>query len=120
LEIAAPSGRTVCAPVPREVGLPDYTLIVPRLALDNALRRRAEAAGATFRGRVRVVGVERERDGAVVVAEHGGRVERIRARMVVLATGASLPLLLDLGILRQAPAMVLAARAYFENLQQLS
>src|SRR5207237_8741322 len=76
LEIAAPSGRAVCAPLPPAGGLPDYTLIVPRLALDDALRRRAEAAGTAFRGGVRVVGIERERDGAVVVAQHAGRAER--------------------------------------------
>ncbi len=116
LEVFAPWGYSVGAQLPRVGDWPDYTLVVPRLTLDDAIRQRALASGADFQGGVHVVQVEREGEGVAVKAERRGKTGEFRGRMAVVATGASHKLLLTTGILRQAPPMMLAARAYFEDM----
>ena len=116
LEVFAPWGHSVGAQLPRVGDWPDYTLVVPRLTLDDAIRQRALASGADFQGGVHVVQVEREGEGVAVKAERRGKTGEFRGRMAVVATGASHKLLLTMGILRQAPPMMLAARAYFEDM----
>lgn len=95
-----------------------YALVLPRLLLDDVLRRAAVAAGATFRGEVRVEEIARE----------GDRVTRVSARTpagpleivpqhVVIAVGANMGLLKRTGFLTHRPRFIRAARAYYTGLE---
>lgn len=116
LEIFAPWGHAVGAALPQIGDWPDYTLVVPRFVLDDVIRRRALAAGASFQGQVHVTQIERSDTGVVVRAERRGQTQSFRGRMAVIATGASPKLLLTTGILKHTPALMVAARAYFEDM----
>jgi len=120
VDIVAPKGHSVSVPVPAQDGLPGYSLIVPRLILDNAIRERAVASGAQFQSPVRVTDVEAEGNSVVVKGEFRGRSVSFWGRIAIIATGASVKLLLRMGLLKQAPRMMLAARAYFEDMAGLS
>lgn len=116
VQFFTPDGNTLGASFPPHAGLPDYTLVVPRFALDDLIRRQAVSAGARFIGGVNVRGIGRAGRHMEVVGQGG---ERYLARLVVLATGASLPLLLATGVLRRAPPFMVAARAYYEGIRGL-
>ena len=122
VEVTAPDGAgvkaTVPAPAAHSSGLssgtaqPPAMLVVPRLYLDEAVRRRAVEAGASFEGGVDVEDIVREDGGVTVRARRGGRPATYRARLAVVATGASIVLPRRLGALSRPPAMMLAARTY--------
>jgi geranylgeranyl reductase family protein len=116
VRLFSPDGRSVEAEVPPHPGLADYTLVIPRFVLDDLIRQRAVAAGARFAGDVHVQGVRRDGRAMEVIGQ-GGR--RYRARLAILATGASVSLLQAAGVLTRLPAMMVAARAYYENLRGL-
>lgn len=119
LELFAPRGHSTVAAIPEHPSRPDYALIVPRLILDNAIRERALASGATFAGGVHVAALE-PNGGDVVIRQRGERgAAPIRARLAVVATGANVNLLLQSGLLPQAPPLMLAARTYYEELSGL-
>lgn len=117
----APGGRMVEAPIPAFGPLPDYALVLPRLHLDNLIRERAVSAGAEFRAPITVTELLREGDTFVGVraATPAGPIE-IRARQIVLATGASIGLLERAHLLPTPPAFGRAARTYYENMRGLS
>ena len=122
VEVTAPDGTAVTVTVPapaassadRRSGaarLPAM-LVVPRVHLDDAIRLRAVEAGAQFEGGVEVGGIARE-DGLVAVrATRAGRPAIYRARLAIVAVGASTALPRRLGVLSRPPAMMLAARTY--------
>ena len=93
-----------------------YALVLPRLILDDILRKHALSGGAEFLGRVRVGRIVR--DGERVVSVQGnspaGPVE-FRADQVVIAVGANMGLLQRGGFLRHKPRYIRAARAYYDN-----
>lgn len=120
LEIYAPNGRSVGAQIPQMMGMPDDLLVVPRLVLDNMILERALSSGASLATRVHVGNVEPGSGNVVVTGERQGHSISFQARMAIIATGASIKLLLRMGILRQAPAMMVATRTYFEGLSDLS
>jgi len=96
-------------------GWPHFALVLPRYELDDCLRQHAIASGARFLGDCKVIAPLPARSGAV--AQRGGESLAIESRLVVLATGASLPLLRSFGFLRQLPPTVSAARAYWEGVE---
>lgn len=114
--VFSPTGKTITTHMPKRSDMPAYMLTVPRMILDETLRQKAIEAGAIFQGRVHVKQVEQHANGVCVM----GNNFKEMARMVVVAVGASVRLLLDLGILSETPNMILAARAYYEGLQNLS
>lgn len=115
--VVAPRGHSVSARVPERSGRPDYALIVPRQILDRTIVDRAVTSGARFQGRVRVTDIEQETDAAVVKGERLGTTFSVRARVVVIATGAAATRLLRrIGLLTVEPRMMLAARTYVEGL----
>src|SRR5262245_51824461 len=81
VEIVAPRGDSITAPLPKTAGWPEYALIIPRLILDNAIRERAVASGATFRSPVRVLNIAREGAGVVVTGEQHGQSVTFRGRV---------------------------------------
>jgi geranylgeranyl reductase family protein len=117
--IVAPNSYATMAPIARGTGRPGYALVIPRLILDDMIRQQAVASGAKFEGRVYVTAIERSDDGVEIKGGRYGRQVSIRARMAVIATGANIKLLLNIGLLGKAPPMMLAARAYYEEVSGL-
>jgi geranylgeranyl reductase family protein len=122
-EVSAPNGRSTGDVVAMGAGLPDYALVVPRLQLDDRLRRQAMQAGAHFQPGVRVDGVRvEEASGAsyvVVTGERRGHPVAFHAQMAIVATGANPQLLHRAGLLAHRPRFIVAARAYFEGIDAL-
>jgi flavin-dependent dehydrogenase len=109
-EVVAPNGKVTSAPIRPEPG----ALVVPRLTLDQIILRRATESGARFEPGVTVGRVEGTSNGARIHAD-GGR--RFDARVAVIATGTATGLLKRSGVISHQPRAMLAARAYFEDLQ---
>ena len=97
--------------------LPDYVLTMPRFQLDDILRHYAMDAGADFIPKARVENLTRSADKSVHIHTENGRT--IECALTVIATGANTNLLKKLGLLKQAPPVNLAARTYFENINDL-
>lgn len=119
IDIVGPRGSTIRMGIPAKGDLPGRLLTVPRLELDAAIQARAQAAGAEFAGQVRVTDVSRTATGVVVHGQHNGQSFQAAAPLAVIATGADVGLLKRLAILPRAPAMLLAARTYFEGVTGL-
>jgi menaquinone-9 beta-reductase len=107
VDLVAPGSARVTATVP-----PPAMAVVRRVDLDDAIRRKAVEAGAVFEGGVRVDAVVPDAGGVTVHASRGGSPATYRARLAIVATGASIALLRQMNILRRPPATMLAARAY--------
>jgi geranylgeranyl reductase family protein len=119
LEVIAPAGHAAATTIPWQRNRSGYVLIVPRLVLDNAIRQRALAGGAKFEGRIHVTAIEPAGNGVVIKGGWHGRSRAIKARLAIIATGASLKLAQSVGILPQVTALSRAARAYFEDVGAL-
>jgi geranylgeranyl reductase family protein len=109
-EVVAPNGRTTRAPITAAPG----ALVIPRYTLDDLILRRAIASGARFEPDVAGSRVEPTQAGVRLHATDGRTFD---ARVAIIATGAAFGLLTRSGILHQPPRAMLAARAYFEDLQ---
>jgi len=116
LELISPKGHTASALFPKKENMCDYVLVVPRLILDNVILERALTSGANFQTPVRVTGIEQEKNTVLVTGEQRAKAITFRARMVIYATGANTKLLLNTGLLKKMPQMVLAARAYYDDI----
>ncbi len=119
LRISSPGGWAITAPVPLKNGLPGNAFVTPRLILDEAIRARAVASGATFFDRLHVTDIQTEAHTVRVIAAHRGQRVSLHGRMAVLATGASSGLLKHLGLMATEPQMMIAARAYYADIQAL-
>lgn len=119
VDFFAPNGFTASADVKSRDEQYSYVEIVPRLILDNMILERAIASGARFEGAVRVVNAQREGKTMVVTGERGRTLATFRARMVVVATGASAGLLVRMGLLERVPPVMLTCRAYYEGMSHL-
>lgn len=115
LQITAPSGRAVNIQIPEMPHAPAYAVVLQRLLLDNLIYEHALGAGADFRGGIHVRNVQADENGVTIFADH----EQFQARMAVIATGASTRLLATTGIQPTPRKMIVAARAYFENVENL-
>ena len=120
VELIAPKGHSVVAPMPKKDGRTDYVLIVPRLILDNIILQRSVNSGVQFESPVRVNTIEQDANGVIVKGECRERSVSYRARMVIIATGANVKLLLQMGLLKKPPLMMLCARTYFEGMTNMS
>jgi menaquinone-9 beta-reductase len=121
MEIYAPNGRSIGAPIPISAGRPAYMLVVPRLTLDNILCEHAQAAGAVFQAGIRVTDVRANgAEGVVVEGELNGHKTQYTGRAAVIATGANPRLIMRMGAISEAPATMVAARAYYENLDVMN
>ena len=113
-EVTSPRGRTAVARVPDRDGVP--ALVVPRFRLDDALRRRAVAAGAVFAGGCAIQDLELRHDRVLLRGTLDRRPYVAQARIVVAATGAATGLLQRAGLLRGRPTFMIAARRYVSGL----
>lgn len=118
-EVFAPNGKNVCDAITVRAGLPDYALVVPRFTLDERIRNRAVQSGAQFM-QAQVVDLQHVDSRVELKVECAGKRERVNARIAVIATGANTRLLMQAGILQQQPKVMVASRAYFENVAGLS
>jgi len=116
LDMISPGGDSVTVPIPSPGHKHKYLLIVPRLILDDILRQRAIAAGAAFEGKVEVMDLRNAGSQVQVAGLQRSQAVTFQARLAVVATGASLKLLRRIGLMRHKPVMMVAARAYFEDL----
>src|SRR2546422_10639037 len=119
LELISPKGHTASALFPKRENLCDYMLVVPRLVLDNIILERALKSGAHFQAPVRVTGIEQEGNTMLVKGEQRAKAITFRARMLIHATGANTKLLLNTGILKKMPQMVLTARTYYDGITSI-
>jgi menaquinone-9 beta-reductase len=119
VDFFSPAGQVVGAGVRSRDGQYDFVQVVPRLELDHLLLQHAIASGARFEPHVRVMQVGRDDGGVLVTTESGKRQVEFRARMAVVATGASPALLLRMGLLKQTPQVILCSRAYFEGIADI-
>jgi menaquinone-9 beta-reductase len=109
-EVVAPNGRKTSAPITAQHG----ALVVKRRLLDDMIQRRALSSGAHFQSGVTASRVEPTATGARVHTADGRTFD---GRVAVIATGAAFGLLQRSGVLNRPPKAMLAARAYFEDLQ---
>lgn len=114
LRLFSPDGESVSAPIVRQDNVPTQAQVLPRVKLDDIIRRAAIRGGAEFR-RGAVTDLRHEAGEFSGVSLDGGA---LQARAVVVATGASNGLLERAGFSRQGD-LGRAARAYFEDLQPL-
>ena len=112
LDLFAPNGIRCEAEVPRMRGLPAYTVVAPRLLLDELIFQRARAVGAIYK-QLEITEPIKE-NGRIVGLK--SRTESIRAKLIVIATGAATRLLDATGFLRRKPTLMVAARQYFDHL----
>ncbi len=119
VEFIAPKGHTALAPIPRNGNRSDSLLFVPRLVLDNVILERARATGAEFQSPVRVIDVARDDGVMLVKGEYQGKAVTFKARMVIVAIGANVKLLVRMGLLKKPPMMVLCSRTYYEGMSSL-
>ena len=115
----SPKGYSVVAPVPKKESRSSHLLFTPRLILDNIILERALVSGAQFQSPVRVTDIVQDEDCAIIRGEHQNRAVEYKARMVIVAIGANIKLLLRMGLLKKAPQMMLCARAYFEGMAEV-
>jgi geranylgeranyl reductase family protein len=109
-EVVAPNGRATTASIAAGHG----AMVMPRLALDDLVLRRAIESGARFESRVNISRLEPTASTTRVHTQGGKAFE---GRVAVIATGAAFGVLTRSGILKRKPRAMLAARAYFEDLQ---
>ncbi len=64
--------------------------------------------------------IEQDVKGVIIKGESHGRAVSYKARMVIVATGANILLLVQMGLLKKPPLMMLCARAYFEGMRDVS
>lgn len=115
LKVYSPSSRSVTFQLQSIPHAPGYALVVPRLKLDNLLKETAVKAGTYFLGNIHVRKAQVAGDEVIVEAEG----EKFHGRMAIIATGANTGLLSKLGLLTDNHPMIVAARAYFEDIDQL-
>jgi geranylgeranyl reductase family protein len=118
MRVIAPSGKDITLGIRTSDPRYPYMLVVPRMLLDDRLRQAAVDAGASFQGGCEVLTIEQTPQDIVVYAQQAGQAVQYRARLLIIATGASIKLLRSIGIIKHTPPMMLAARTYYQNLPQ--
>ena len=96
---------------------PQHLLILPRLILDELLLQHAVKAGAEFIPQANIVNIMNEGNGCLVLEIKNKTA--LTSKLAVIATGASTALLQRTGLLKKTPPINLAARAYFDNVEDL-
>ena len=114
---AQASSHVACiGPRGGRIDVPGVLAVLPRKLLDDIVCRAAVAAGARMFAPLRFVGCI-ETDGVVTGArlQHGGATRELRARWVLLATGAVPQALLAAGMSERHTPSGVALRGYVKN-----
>ncbi len=88
-------------------------LTIKRMTLDDLIVRKATERGAIF-VKSKVTDVKAKEDGSVVIALEGSN-EDVRARIALLATGASVELPARLGLITEPRPSAIALRCYVRS-----
>ncbi len=120
VRLTSPSGDQVRVPAPPHPHYPNYACVIKRFTLDQMICRAAVEAGARFLDGTKVYAISEKVDRTLSVETQcsQGRAG-YRARVVIVATGASQPLLQSLGLWPARTSLAFAARAYYEGLPGL-
>jgi len=121
--LIGPRGHAMTMPFHGLPGqLPTYGYVLPRILLDDLLRRAAQAAGAILWQDSKVVAPLQDRRGRIRGVElvQNGHRRQVVARLTILATGAAFPLLKAFGFLTRLPPVVRAVRGYWDHVDDLS
>jgi geranylgeranyl reductase family protein len=108
--------RTLTFDWPKSDDFPDHGYVVARTDLDELMLRHAQATGAEVREGVSVTGPIVQ-NGVVrgVIAKRNGKVEDLRASVVIAADGASSRVARAVGMVQDAKRpMGIAVRAHFQ------
>ncbi len=114
VRVVSPHGFDTRVTLPVEGKFPPHAWVIPRVILDAAILEKAVLAGAEFAAPVQAVGLEQAAGGVLVRTRTPAGERVLRAKMAILATGASMPLLKQAGFLNEIPAVIRAVRGYFE------
>jgi geranylgeranyl reductase family protein len=120
LHFYAPNGTPARLSIPAWGDFPTHLVVLPRFKLDHLILQQALRAGAQFRPQTQAVDLLRqgEQITGVAVQSAAGRQE-LRARYVVLATGAAIGLLERAQLSSGRWQSWRAARGYYEGVSQL-
>jgi geranylgeranyl reductase family protein len=123
VRIHAPNGQPVEARfADLSAEYPPYGLTIPRHVLDTLLLENAELAGARFLGGFRVRKLIRAERGEGFGGVQGlldGHTVLVRAPLTILATGATMPLVQQAGLLTNVPPVVRATRGYYRGVPDI-
>jgi geranylgeranyl reductase family protein len=117
IELFSERGTIMAGGVPNHPDYPDHLLVVPRLKLDDIIRKRAVKSGAHFESPVRVQGLRVEGESVTIPADRSGHPLEYKARVVILAIGANMRMLQDIGLMKRLPRTIAAVRTYYEGMQ---
>ena len=117
LAVAQPVSHVRCVgPGGGWVDVPGRLAVLPRFKLDHLLVCNAQAAGAQLATPVKFEKLRIERDQVVgAVVSHGGQQVEVRARWVILATGAAISPMIEAGLCTRRGPTGVALRAYVHN-----
>lgn len=118
--VFAPNGTPVTTQMPIRAQFPPIMLAIPRIKLDHFILQRAVAAGADLQEGVHIQDIQIQESGVIVVGKQKGKFLQVNGRIAIIAVGAGMGLLKRIGILQETPALTLAARTYYENVEGLN
>ncbi len=123
VRIHAPNGQPVEARfADLSAEYPPYGLTIPRQTLDALLLENAKSAGARFLGGFKVrklVWAERGEGIGGVQGLLDGQTVVVQAPLTILATGATMPLVRQAGLLTETPSVVRATRGYYRGVPDI-
>ena len=102
---------------PDGTAYPDFAVLLDRRQFDHTLMRNAIARGAHFRPDVTVRAVERDKDGATVVARTPEGTASFRARLVIGADGVSSAVSRAIGNTLKDGVMAVSLRTYYRGVK---
>ncbi len=106
-------GVRIYSPRNHAVDIEGRCLCLPRKSFDALLVEAAVEAGAELRTHTEAVSFRSGRAGAEVTVRWNGREDRLRAPLVILASGASAKTLARFGVEHRSSPSAVALRAYF-------
>lgn len=109
----------ICQAFPKALGsVPLYGRVIPRLALDQLIVNAARKSGVRVMDGFPLVGFLRDERGLTIATRGPAGVFAIRARLMVAADGSSSAIARAIrGSLAPRRDRIVAARAYFENVE---
>ena len=119
VQLTGPFGQSIRVRFDEYMGTGTYALVLPRVRLDDVVRRFAIEGGAEYLGQTRVDALEMETDAITKInATTPDGPIIIKPQHTIIAVGANMGFLRKAGFLTEKPVLIRAARAYYDNLPQ--
>lgn len=93
----------------------DFSVVIPRYILDELLLKTAQKAGATFKAEIHAEKIELNSSNVSLFAKTPLGFCEIKARLIVVATGANTALLTRSKIIKKQKNLSLAIRTYYRK-----